>query len=243
MGSRLLTLYDWLSRRVEDFFAFFAHPLFAILAALFMVVLVATNVISLIVSVSVAGMWVVSFVWLARSPWLLKIKPIPRVLIALVVAGGLGLVGSYFHSWSMRFYHAGRSGDIHVLEYVSVLNSKDPFLNVGFENTGDELLIYEPAIATSVVTFVTPVEKKNVEDLLFKNLRKDVEDHRPTNEFPTEVARHAKEYFSVHTGLDPTSILLVKGGSATFLTVGYFHYLKPSDRPDKKFCDYWGGPK
>ncbi|HKQ05481.1 MAG TPA: hypothetical protein VJ464_10135 [Blastocatellia bacterium] len=80
------------------------NPIFSIIVALLLVVLVATGVVNLIVSVAIVADWVLSVFWIARSGVVRKIS-IPSRLIVLIGSGLLlAFLGERLGSWALDKY-------------------------------------------------------------------------------------------------------------------------------------------
>ena len=89
---------------LEWLFSLVTNAAFAIIVAFLLVVLVATNVINVIVAVSIAGAWSVALIWIARSKSLKSLTILSRWVLVSAIGGVLGLVGSAFGDWALKQY-------------------------------------------------------------------------------------------------------------------------------------------
>jgi hypothetical protein len=106
------SVHSWITRRfprimftidriLEKLFEGFGHGAFGVFAALLLVVLVATNVISIIVGVSLIGAWFIATVWLARVRLIKSFTVISRWLIVLVGGILFAFAANSFGKWAL----------------------------------------------------------------------------------------------------------------------------------------------
>jgi hypothetical protein len=98
---------------LEWLFSVVTHPAFGLIVALLLVTLVATNVINLIVATSIAGVWIVALIWIARSKLLKSLTILSRWILVSVIGFVLGLAGNDFGTWVLRQYNQHKASEDH----------------------------------------------------------------------------------------------------------------------------------
>jgi hypothetical protein len=116
---------------LEQGFGIISHPAFAIIVALLLVVLVATNIISRIVAESIFGAWAVALIWIARSNRTKNLTVVSRLIVVSIIGIALGLAGSHLGAWAVNNYN----------EQAAVVKNPEQKSSVGCKV---EAVIFEP---------------------------------------------------------------------------------------------------
>ncbi len=105
---RTMSIVD---RILESLFEGFGHGAFGVFAALLLVALVATNVIPVIVAVSLGGAWIIAVVWLARLRPVKSLTVISRWLVVLIGGTVFALAANSFARWALHQVSLQKSGE------------------------------------------------------------------------------------------------------------------------------------
>jgi hypothetical protein len=235
---------SWSIVVLEAVLGFMKQPIFGVLLALALVVLVATSQISITVGVAVVAFWFVAFVWIARSTWVQKFSTAHRSLIIISAALILGVFTWLFDNWAIRLYHDQHAGKLHVINFapIPIAKGEVPQINLYFENMGDEEVSYTAGYKSVVITGERAKLSilKGFESRAWAEMRSNSAALEGQIEMHL-LSGHSNRWATLRApGISQEDMDLLLLGQAQILTVGYFHYDKPEDKPDLEFCIYWG---
>jgi hypothetical protein len=111
IAQNLPKLLSAIDRTLEWLFNTVIHPAFALILAVVLVVLVTTNVISLIVAFSIGIAWVVSMLWIARSNLVKGLTVFSRLVLLLVIGLLLLGIGNRFGNWALEEYKKQKASE------------------------------------------------------------------------------------------------------------------------------------
>jgi hypothetical protein len=96
---------------LETLFRTFGNHVFGVIVALLLVALVATNVIPLIIAISVGAAWLIAVIWLARLAPVKGLTVISRWMIVLIGGAVFAVAANSFGKWTVAQYQKQRKAD------------------------------------------------------------------------------------------------------------------------------------
>jgi len=100
-----------LDKVLEALFSLVTNPAFAIIAALLLVPLVATNVINLMVGISIFAAWLVALLWIARTRAVKGLTVGFRLAFICIAGFILAASGSSLGKWSLNVYNRQKTSE------------------------------------------------------------------------------------------------------------------------------------
>jgi len=117
-----LSIIDKIS---DQLFKIITNPAFALIITFLLVVLVVTNVVNIIIAISIGCAWLIAIVWISRSEFIRKVHLPIRLIFLIIIGFILAFGGSYFGNWTLTQYRQ-QGGIQEVFTRVKVKASASP---------------------------------------------------------------------------------------------------------------------